>query len=120
MAEITFTAYVEDVVRNKGGEAFALKTSEPHYKKNGDEFVISARTFRNVKAGWDVTIDFGRFSKDDKVRITGTEITEVREYDGKKFYDLIVKATAIELDESRGERAKIPADWKPVDPNAPF
>lgn len=96
MADVSFIAFVEDVLTGKNGP-WAVKTAEAHSRKdeNGDWQTV-ARTFRTVKAAFETDLDFGRFAKGDKVRVVGKESTEVREYQGKKFYDLVVKAESVE------------------------
>ncbi|WP_065962388.1 hypothetical protein [Curtobacterium sp. UCD-KPL2560] len=100
MAQITFTAFVEDWTQNNPQHPdWAMKTAEPHRKRDGDQWVTTARTYRTVKAGYandaPVRIDFTQFSKGDRVIISGTEVTEVREANGKKYYDLVVKAQTV-------------------------
>jgi hypothetical protein len=100
MAQITFTAFVEDWTQNNPQHPdWAMKTAEPHRKRDGDQWVTTARTFRTVKGGYandaPVRIDFTQFRKGDRVVVTGTEVTEVREANGKKYYDLVCKATAV-------------------------
>jgi hypothetical protein len=107
MGQITFTAFVEDWTQNSPQHPdWAMKTAEPHRKKDGDQWVTTARTFRTVKGGYandaPVRIDFTQFSKGDRVIITGTELTEVRESNGKKYYDLVVKATTVVVAPQQG------------------
>lgn len=107
MAQVTFTAFVEDwTANNPQHPDWALKTAEPHRKKDGDQWVTTARTFRTVKGGYandqPVRIDFTQFKKGDRLIITGTEVTEVREHNGKKYYDLVVKATTVVVAPQQG------------------
>jgi len=109
MAKIEYTAFVEDWTQNNPQHPdWAMKTAEPHRKKDGDQWVTTARTFRTVKGGYandqPVRIDFTQFRKGDRVTITGTEVTEVRESNGKKYYDLVVKATDVRIAEQRGQQ----------------
>lgn len=102
MAKIEYTAFVEDWTQNNPQHPdWAMKTAEPHRKKDGDQWVTTARTFRTVKGGYTgngpVQIDFTQFKKGDRVVISGTEVTEVRESNGKKYYDLVVKATSVRI-----------------------
>lgn len=92
MAKIEFTAFVEDV---KGD--WLLKTAEPHRKQVDGKWETVGRTFRTVKAAYGTTQDFSTLSKGDRVEVVGTESTETREYQGKKYYDLVVKAEAVKL-----------------------
>jgi hypothetical protein len=96
MAEIRFDAFIEDVISGPSG-AFALKTAEPHSKKDeAGKWQTVARTFRTVKASRDSGVDFGAFTKGDRVSVAGAEKTEVREYQGKKLYDLVVWAASVQ------------------------
>lgn len=109
MAQITFTGFVEAWSQNNPQHPdWAMKTAEPHRKRDGDSWVTVGRTFRTVKAGYadgaPVGIDFTRFAKGDRVTVSGVEVTEVREVNGKKFYDLVVKATDVALAEPQGGR----------------
>jgi hypothetical protein len=96
MADVSFVAFVEDVLTGKNGP-WAVKTAEAHSRKDENgQWQTVARTFRTVKAAYETPINFGQFAKGDKVRVVGKESTEVREYQGKKYYDLIVKADSVE------------------------
>lgn len=91
MANITVkSAFVEDVI---GSPAFVLKVSEPHSKKdeNGKWQTVS-RTFFDIKVGRESNIDLGRFVKGDRVTFNGSQKTDVREHEGKKYYTLTVWA----------------------------
>lgn len=89
MAKIEFTAFVEDV------KDWMVKTSEPHRKQIDGEWKTVSRTYRIVKSAYGQEIDFRQFSVGDRVEVVGTESTVVREFEGKKFYDLTVKAETI-------------------------
>lgn len=96
MSKIEFEAFVEDVLTSQSG-AFGLKTAEPHSRKDeNDKWKTVARTFRSVKASRESGIDFGEFAKGDRVKIWGNEKTEVREHEGKKYYDLVCWADRVE------------------------
>jgi hypothetical protein len=96
MAEIRFDGFVEDVISGPSG-AFALKVAEPHSRKDeAGKWQTIARTFRTVKASRDSGVDFGGFAKGDRVSVAGAEKTEVREYQGKKLYDLVVWAASVQ------------------------
>lgn len=91
------SAFVEDVLSNDRG-VWALKTSEPHSRKNDrDEWETVSRTFRTVRVGRDSGINLETFAKGDRISFTGTEKTDVREHQGKKYYDLLVWADSILL-----------------------
>lgn len=116
MARIEFEAFVEDVLTGQSG-AFGLKTAEPHSRKDENgKWQTVARTFRSVKASRESGIDFAEFAKGDRVKIWGSEKTEVREYEGKKFYDLVVWADRVERAE-RGQETTTahPASAQPAD-----
>jgi single-stranded DNA-binding protein len=96
MANITVkSAFVEDVI---GSPVFALKLAEPHSKKDdAGKWQTVSRTFFDLKVGRESGIDLGRFSKGDRVSFTGTQKTETREHQGKKFYTLTVWADTVDL-----------------------
>ena len=54
-----------------------------------------SRTWRDVKPAYGTELDFTSFMKGDRVHVTGIERTEMREYEGKKIYDLQVRATSV-------------------------
>lgn len=88
-------AFVEDVLTGDSG-VWALKTSEPHSKKNDrDQWETVSRTFRTVRVGKDSRIVLDTFAKGDRISFAGTEKTDVREHNGKKYYDLLVWADTI-------------------------
>lgn len=89
------SAFVEDA---KGSPVFVLKVAEPHSRKDDQgNWQTVARTFFDVKVSKDSGIDLGRFAKGDRVQVSGTQKTEVREHEGKKFYTLVVWADRVEL-----------------------
>ena len=95
MAKIEFEAFVEDVISGGTG-VFGLKTAETHSRKDDQgQWQTVARTFRTVKASRDAGVSFDGFAKGDKVTVTGAEKTEVREWQGKKLYDLVVWADSV-------------------------
>lgn len=98
MAEITMkSAFVEDVITDRDGVPFALRTSEPHRRKNdAGEWETTARTFRTVKASRDSGVALTNYVKGDRVEFAGVEKTEKREKDGRTFYDLVVWVTALQ------------------------
>lgn len=126
MAFVTATAFVDSVLLAKDGRPWALKTSEIHYKKNGDEFVKEGRTFRTVRAGYGVDLDLTQFAEGDKVEFSGKEKTVSREYQDKTYYDLVVDVDHVQLVKSseRGNATNLSAlgatEVFPIDENAPF
>lgn len=98
MAEITVkSAFVEDVITDRDGVPFALRTSEPHRRKNDrDEWETTARTFRTVKASRESGVSLTNYVKGDRVEFAGTEKTERRDKDGKTYYDLVVWVASLQ------------------------
>lgn len=94
------SAFVED---NKG---FVLKIAEPHSKKNdhGGYDTVS-RTFFDVKVRKDSGIDLSQFTKGQRVQLAGRLMTDVREYEGKKFYTLTIWADSVSLADA-GDRSQ--------------
>lgn len=127
MAEIQFTGYVEEWTKNSPAHPdWAMKVSEPHRKKDGDNYVTVGRTYRTIKAAYGVTIDFTQFNKGDRVEIFGKELTETTEKDGKRYDNLVVKAESVKVAEGYGSKpaaaktTSVPAGWEPVDADMPF
>lgn len=125
MAEITFTGFVDDWTKNNPQHPdWGMRVSEPHRKKDGDQWVTVARTSRTIKAAYGVTIDFSKFPVGSKVSITGKEVTETSEKDGKTYSNLVVKAETVTLEApARAAQPAVfdaPTGWEPVDPSAPF
>lgn len=84
------SAFVED---NKG---FVLKIAEPHSKKNDQGgYDTVSRTFFDVKVRKDSGIDLSQFVKGQRVQLAGRLMTDVREYEGKKFYTLTIWADKV-------------------------
>ena len=84
------SAFVED---NKG---FVVKIAEPHSKKNEQgRYDTVSRTFFDVKVRKDSGIDLSQFQKGQRVQLEGRLVTDVREYEGKKFYTLTIWADKI-------------------------
>lgn len=96
------SAFVEPWTRNQDQHpSWGMKTSEAHRRKNdAGEWETVARTFRTVKVSRDSGIDLTQFVKGDRVQVWGREVTEVREHDGKKYYDLVVWADRVERAET--------------------
>jgi hypothetical protein len=114
MADIKFTAFIEDTVANQNGDVFVLKTAEPHSKKNDqDRWETVSRTFRDVKVSREAGIQLAQFGKNERIDVTGTEKTETRtDTTGKKHFSLVVWATSI----TRAGQAPAPAaEPEPVD-----
>lgn len=103
MAKVSFTAFVEPWTKaNSEHPSWGLKTAEPHRKKDGESWVTVGRTFRTVKSAYGIEIDFTQFRAGDRIVVEGTEVTEMREANGQKYYDLVVKADAVALADSSG------------------
>jgi hypothetical protein len=108
MAKIEFEAFVEPWTKNTDEHpAWGIKTAETHSKKNPetDRYETTGRTFRTVKVSRASGIDLTAFRKGDRVQVFGTEQTETREYEGKKYYDLVVWADRVEPAERGGAAA---------------
>lgn len=99
MAKIEIaSAWVEEQV---GNPTFVLKIAEPHSRKDEQgKWQTVARTFFDVKVGRESGIDLARFVKGSRVKVAGTQRTEVREHEGKKYYTLLLWADSIELIEA--------------------
>lgn len=96
MADIKFTAFIDDVKRSHDGVAFVLKTSEQHRRKVNDQWTTESRTYRDVRASRDSGITLDSFTTGDRVEVAGTEKTEERPgADGKKYRNLVVWASSI-------------------------
>lgn len=106
------SAFVED---NKG---FVLKIAEPHSKKNeqGGYDTVS-RTFFDVKVRKDSGINLEQFVKGQRVQLAGRLMTDVREYEGKKFYTLTIWADTVSLADGQG--ASQDRAGQPVTPSTP-
>lgn len=89
------SAFVEDAV---GSPVFVLKCAEPHSKKDDQgNWQTVSRTFFDLKASRESQVDLGRFNKGDRIKVWGSQKTEVREHEGKKFYTLVVWAERVEV-----------------------
>jgi hypothetical protein len=105
MAKIEIdSAFVEAWTKNtEQHPAWGMKTAEPHSRKNEDgKYETVGRTFRTVKVPRSTGIDLTMFRKGDRVKVWGREVTETREHEGKKYYDLIVWAERVESAGSAG------------------
>lgn len=98
MAEISFKGFVDDWTKDSPAHPdWAMRVAEPHRKQDNGEWVTVDRTRRTVKAAWGTTIDFTQFKQGDFVEIEGRELTESYGKDGKRFENLVVKATSVAL-----------------------
>lgn len=111
MAEIKFVGFVDDWKRadaSTGTQAqshpnWAMRVNEKHSKKVDGQLVPSGVTRRTVKAGWDkeaerpVQIDFTQFRVGDRVEVSGIEVSEEYEFNGRKASSLVVKATSVRV-----------------------
>jgi len=105
MAKIEIeSAFVEPWTKNtEDHPSWGIKTAEPHSKKNDQgSYDTIGRTFRTIKVSRASGIDLSEFRKGDRVHVWGTEATETREFEGKKYYDLIVWANRVERAEGKG------------------
>ena len=106
MAEITFEAFVESWTKDtESHPSWGLKSAETHRRKKESsdyEYETVGRIFRTVKVSRASGIDLTRFAKGERIKVTGQEVTETREHDGKKYYDLVVWANSVESAE-RGQ-----------------
>lgn len=128
MAKIEIeSAFIEPWTKNtEEHPSWGMKTAEPHSRKNEEgKYETISRTFRTVKVSRASGIDLTEFRKGDRVHVWGTEATDVREHEGKKYYDLIVWADRIERAEPKGQgspaQQQAPADepWAATPPAAP-
>jgi single-stranded DNA-binding protein len=105
MAKIEIeSAFVEAWTKNdEQHPAWGMKTAEPHSRKNdAGGYDTVGRTFRTVKVSRASGIDLTQFRKGDRVQVFGKEVTETREHDGKKFYDVVVWADRVEIAAGKG------------------
>ena len=122
MAKIEFEGFVNEAV---GNPVFVLKVAENHRKKNANgEFENAGKTFFDVKVGRDSGVDLSMFPKDARVKVSGRQLTEVREHNGKKYYTLTVWADRIEVAQAAqgGSNAGSQGQWAsapPAQENAP-
>lgn len=122
MAKVEFTAWVrpwkvDKVTKEAIGTHpnWAIKTAESHRKEIDGVWQTVGQTFRTVKAGFGREIDFTSFKDGDRVLVIGNEMTETSEYNGVKYYDLIVKADSVTLFDPMGV-ASVPS----IDDSTPF
>jgi hypothetical protein len=105
------SAFVED---NKG---FVLKIAEPHSKKNEQGgYDTTSRTFFDVKVSRDSGINLEQFQKGQRISVKGNQKTEVREWEGKKLYSLVIWADSIAV--VGGDTSRQVSQSAPVAPTA--
>ena len=128
MAKIDLIAFVSDwkFGEKEPNPKWGMKVSEPHSKKDGDNWVKVGATNYTVKAAYGTDIDFSKYSQGERVHIRGTLVSEDWESNGKKGKNLVIKATSADPI-GRGENysvgtrePELPSDWKLVDEDAPF
>lgn len=125
MAKIEFEAFIESWSKNTDQHpAWGMKTAETHRRKLDDgSYETTARSFRTVKVSKSSGIDLTEFVKGDRVKVWGSEVTESREHEGKKYYDVVVWADRVEVAEkgaglTSGATASVPepAPWATSSP----
>ena len=94
MAKIEVIAFVSDWKFQTAEKVdWAMKINESHSKKNGDSWEVIGHTRYTVKAAYGVEIDFTKFKSGDRVKVTGTQVTEER----GEYKNLVIKALSIEV-----------------------
>ena len=95
MAKIEVIAFVSDwkYQTAEPNPDWAMKINESHSKKNGDSWEVIGHTRFTVKAAYGVEIDFKAFKSGDRVKVTGTQVTEER----GEYKNLVIKADSIEV-----------------------
>ncbi len=98
MAQISFIGFVQDWNKDKAPHPkWAMKVTETHSKLDGDTWTVVGRTYRTIKAAWEVEIDFTQFKTGDRVEVVGKEVTESSETNGKRYENLVVKADSVTI-----------------------
>lgn len=127
MAAITLIGFVDNWTKNTPEHPdWAMRVTEPHRKKDGDQWVTTSRTNYTIKSAYDVDIDFTQFPVGARVEIVGKQLTETTEKDGKRYDNLIIKAETVTiLDAPRNQApaaapTQVPAGWEPVSDSVPF
>lgn len=101
VAEVNFTGFVNEV-DNAGRR---MKVVENHRKKDPQgNYYTASRTYRSVKPGYDSGLLFNGIPENAMVKVEGREITEEWEYNGKKYKDLVVYATSVEVTNNSGSK----------------
>jgi hypothetical protein len=94
MAKIEVIAFVSDWKYQTAEKVdWAMKINESHSKKNGDSWEVIGHTRFTVKAAYGVEIDFTKFKSGDRVKVTGTQVTEER----GEYKNLVIKADSVEV-----------------------
>jgi hypothetical protein len=95
MAKIEVIAFVSDwkYQTAEPNPDWAMKINESHSKKNGDSWEVIGHTRFTVKAAYGVEIDFKSFKSGDRVKVTGTQVTEER----GEYKNLVIKAESVEV-----------------------
>jgi hypothetical protein len=95
MAKIEVIAFVSDwkYQTSEPNPDWAMKINESHSKKNGDAWEVVGHTRFTVKAAYGVSIDFKSFRSGDRVKVTGTQVTEER----GDYKNLVIKADSIKV-----------------------
>jgi len=121
VAEISFTGFVVEWSKaNPQNPDWGMRVSEPHRKKDGDQWVTVGRTVRTVKAAYGVQVNFGSFKVGDRVIVVGKEVTETSEKDGKRYDNLVVKAETIEIAKGMRDATHFAAPESPAEILADF
>jgi|SRR5690606_4497873 len=112
MAVISFTGFVEEVLEGRNG-VYGLKVAEPHSRKDdNDKWVTVARTFHRVTGAYQAGIEWGQFSKGDRVEVAGKQVTDpYTDNQGKKQYPLAVKAESVVFAGSGAAPVAAPDSW---------
>lgn len=100
MAKIEVTGWISDwkfQTPNEPNPEWGMKLSEAHSKKTGDSWEVVGHTRFTVKAAYGVSIDFRQYKSGDRVKVTGTQVTEER----GEYKNLVIKAETIEVLPSR-------------------
>jgi len=95
MAKIEVIAFVSDwkYQTPEPNPDWGMKINESHSKKNGDSWEVVGHTRYTVKAAYGVSIDFKAFKSGDRVKVTGTQVTEER----GEYKNLVIKADTVEV-----------------------
>jgi hypothetical protein len=95
MASISVIAFVSDwkYQTAEPNPDWGMKINESHSKKNGDSWEVVGHTRYTVKAAYGVSIDFKAFKSGDRVKVTGTQVTEER----GEYKNLVIKADSVEV-----------------------
>jgi len=107
MAKIEVIAFVSDwkYQTDEPNPDWGMKINESHSKKNGEAWEVVGHTRFTVKAAYGVDIDFKAFKSGDRVKVTGTQVTEER----GEYKNLVIKADSVEVlaPSTRGTRVAV-------------